>query len=101
VKNRVTPADPHRVEVGRRNRAMWEGFTAGGLERLRLAALEHKPWRFATGPTSAAGKAKCAENGRKRSLGAISVPQARAEVARANALLAELTETRKRALAAR
>lgn len=86
------PPDPRRVEVGRRNRAKWKGFTPAGLERLRQSALEHKPWRFATGPRTAQGRLIVAANGRSRCRGDVSIPQARAEVARANALLADLAE---------
>lgn len=38
------------------------GFTPEGLERLRTAALENKPWAKATGPTSAEGKARSSRN---------------------------------------
>jgi hypothetical protein len=92
MKSRVVPADPRRVEVGRRNRVKWKGITAAGLERLRLSALEHRPWRFATGPRTPEGRARCADNGRRRCRGDVSIPQARAEVARAMALLDDMAE---------
>jgi hypothetical protein len=95
MTDRIVPADPRRVEVGRMNRAKWKGFTAAGLARLRQSALEHRPWRFATGPRTAEGKRIVAANGRRRCRGDLSIPQARAEVARANALLGDLAELRR------
>ena len=96
---RVGPPDPRRVEIGRRNQARWKGFTPDGLERLRQAVKEFKPWRFSTGPRSPEGKAVCAQNGRKRCRDILSHPQIRAEIHAANALIGELAELRKRVLA--
>ncbi len=95
MKDRALPADPRRVEIGRINRTKWNGFSEAGLERLRQSALLFRPSRFATGPRTLEGKAKCAANGRSRCRGDLSIPQARAEVARANVLLADLAELRK------
>lgn len=39
-----------------------QGFTPDGLERLRAAAVENKPWTRSTGPTSASGKARSSRN---------------------------------------
>jgi hypothetical protein len=83
-------ADPPRVAAGRRNRALWKGFTPAGLERLRQAALERQPWRHSTGPRTAHGKAVCAANGRKRCRDVLSFTEIRDEIRRANALLGEL-----------
>lgn len=38
------------------------GFTPEGLERLRAAAHETKPWTRSTGPISAEGKARSSRN---------------------------------------
>ena len=43
--------------------------------------LKHKPWRFSTGPTTAAGKARMAANGKKRQIGPRSVREIRADLA--------------------
>jgi hypothetical protein len=65
---------------------------------LRQAALESKPWRFSTGPKSPEGKARCAENGRKRCRDILSIPQIRAEIRAANTLIGELARLRERAM---
>jgi hypothetical protein len=95
---RVGPADPRRVEIGRRNRARWKGFTPAGLERLRQAVKEFKPWRFSTGPRTPEGKARCAANGRKCCRDILSHPQIREEIRAANALVRELAELRERVM---
>ena len=56
-------------------------LTPAGLQRLREHALKHKPWRFSTGPTTAAGKARMAANGKKRQIGPRSVREIRADLA--------------------
>jgi hypothetical protein len=69
------------VAAGRAARARRGPLTEAGRARLRQAALRHRPWAASTGPTSAAGKARAAANGRSRQAGPVSVRQARAEVA--------------------
>jgi hypothetical protein len=49
-------------------------LTPAGRQRLREAALASRPWRFSTGPRTAEGKARVAENGKRRLGG---VPSAR------------------------
>jgi hypothetical protein len=75
--------DPRRVAAGRRNRAKRRGLTPAGRERLRQAALRHRPWEYATGPRTAAGKARAARNGLARR-------SAEAPAAEARGLLADL-----------
>lgn len=58
-------ASERQRAANRLNRAKRRGLTAEGRERLRQAALLHKPWRFATGPVTAAGKARSRLNARK------------------------------------
>ena len=70
--------NPRRVLAGRANRMKWGGISPEGLERLRQAALQNRPWRFSTGPKTAAGKAIVARNGKVRQKGPISVREARA-----------------------
>lgn len=38
------------------------GFTPDGIRRLREAANRHKPWRYSTGPRTAAGKLRSRAN---------------------------------------
>src|SRR5947209_3354725 len=71
--------NPRRVEAGRRNRARWRGLSDEGRERLRRAAMEHRPWEHATGPTTAEGKLRSAQNGRSRQKGPRSTREIRAE----------------------
>jgi hypothetical protein len=75
------PPNPKRVAAGKRNRALRKALTPAGLQRLREHALKHKPWRFSTGPTTAAGKARMAANGKKRQIGPRSVREIRADLA--------------------
>ena len=58
--------NPNRVLAGRRNRAMRKGITPAGRERLRQAAFRVRPWERATGPRTAEGKARSAQNRRSR-----------------------------------
>ena len=92
-----TVPNPKRVAAGRLNRAKRKGLTPEGRERVRQAALKNQPWRFSTGPRTPEGKAKVAQNGRKRQQGAVSVRQLRAQVADLRRLAAEMRETRSRA----
>jgi len=80
--------NPKRVAAGKRNRKLWRGHTREGLARLRACALRDQPWAHATGPTTAAGKAAAAANGRVRQTGPKSVRQIRAEVGELRGLLA-------------
>lgn len=66
-----TPAERRRGRV----------FTAKHRELLRQFAMLNRPWEHSTGPRTAAGKARVAENGRKRQKGEESVRQIRRNVA--------------------
>jgi hypothetical protein len=93
-KTRSGLPDPKRSAIARANRAKRQGLTAEGRERLRQSALLHQPWRFSTGPTTAAGKARVAQNGRKRQLGPFSVRQIKANLVDIKDLLLEMQESR-------
>jgi hypothetical protein len=86
--------NPKRVAAGRKNWLKRRGFTAEGLERLRQAALLNQPWQFATGPTSAGGKAKVALNGKRRQRGPLSTRELRAQLAGLRVLAREMREAR-------
>jgi hypothetical protein len=73
--------NPRRVAAGKLNRAKRGQLTAGGVARLRLAIQRHQPWRFSTGPKTAAGKAQAARNGRRRQPVSQSLRQARVRLA--------------------
>src|SRR5947208_11561912 len=72
--------NPKRVAAGKQNRMKRKGLTPEGRERLRQAALENQPWLRATGPRTAEGKARSAENSRVRQLGPRSIRQVRREL---------------------
>jgi hypothetical protein len=96
----MSPLQPHiknprRVVAGKLNRAKRKGLTAAGRRRLREGALKHKPWRFAAGPRTPAGKAKMAENGKKRQLGPRSVREVRKDLAELRDFLKGVKEYRK------
>ena len=86
--------NPRRVAAGRCNWAKRGPLTEAGRERLRLAALESRPWQFSTGPKTPTGKAKSAANGRLRQKGPISIRQLRKEMVDLKRLLLDLQETR-------
>ena len=50
--------NPKRIIAGRANRRRRGPLTEAGRQRLREAALLHKPWKHATGPRIAAGRAQ-------------------------------------------
>jgi hypothetical protein len=52
-----------------------------GRERLRAAAMKHRPWKYSTGPRSALGRAQADVNGKRRQKGALSVRERRRQVA--------------------
>jgi hypothetical protein len=86
------------VAAGRRNRARRGPLTPAGAERLRRAAIANRPWQYATGPRTAAGKAKSSANGLARARGPESARAARREVADLRGLSAAMAQAR-RALA--
>ena len=75
------PPNPKRVAAGKRNRALRKALAPEALQRLRDHALRDKPWRFSTGPTTAAGKARAAANGKKRQIGPRSVREIKSDLA--------------------
>ncbi len=87
-----------RVDAGRRNRQLRGPLSPEGRERLRQAALANRPWEKSTGPTTPAGKAVVADNGRARQKGPMSVRQQRAATAQVSALLAGMASLRRAAV---
>jgi hypothetical protein len=86
--------NPKRVIAGRANRRRRGPLTEAGRQRLREAALLHKPWKHATGPRTAAGRAQAALNGKRRQRGPQSVREVRAALAPVRKLLEQMRETR-------
>jgi hypothetical protein len=82
------------VAAGKLNHAKRRGLTPEGRERLRLAALVGKPWRHATGPRTAVGKARAAANGKVRQKGARSVREIRRSVAELTGLVSDMARIR-------
>ena len=99
MRNLYASPNPKRVEAGRRNRLKRQGFTPEGRERLRRAALAHRPWEHATGPRTAAGKARSAANGKVRQKGPTSVRERRSAL-RAIRLLCRAMQSMREGLAA-
>ena len=91
-----TPSpSPRRVAAGRRNRALRGPLSPEGRQRLREAARRGRPWRFATGPRTAAGKLRVAQNGRGRQVGEPSVRELRRQVAAVGGLAADMAALRR------
>jgi hypothetical protein len=96
--------NPRRARAGRRNRQKRGPLTSEGKQRLREAALRHRPWEHATGPRTPAGKAQAARNGKLRQRGSRSVREIRADLADVAQWIGMLRQSRDRmaqALAAR
>jgi len=74
------PPSAARQASGRASWAKRRGFTPEGLQRLRESAIKNQPWRFSTGPRTAEGKAKVANNSRSRQTGPVSRRQLQAEI---------------------
>jgi hypothetical protein len=70
-------------------------------ERLRRAAVANRPWLHSTGPKTAAGKARVAENGKRRLGGAPSARELRRQVAALGNLAADMAALRRLAQRAR
>ena len=85
-------SSPRRVIAGKLNRSKWKGLTREGRQRLRQAALTHKPWTRSTGPRTASGKKRSAENGRWRQMGTRSIRQVRSDLNQADVLLETLQQ---------
>jgi hypothetical protein len=91
--------DPRQAEPALRNRRRPKNWSTEGLERLRAAAWATRPWELTRGPTTAAGKARSAANGRSRQKGEKSVRQLRAELASVLILIEEMGAARRSAMA--
>src|SRR5947209_11587459 len=89
------PKNPKRVAAGRRNRALRQGLTEAGRQRLRESALRHRPWEHATGPRTPAGKARSAANGRVRQFGPRSIREIRGDLAELRGLLQDMRSARR------
>lgn len=75
---------------------MRKGLTPEGRQRLREAALKGRPWEHATGPRTAAGKAKSAANGlRKQAVPGPSVRRLRGELSDIGGLIERMAALRK------
>jgi hypothetical protein len=70
------------------------GFTAEGRERLRQSALVNRPWLHSTGPRTAAGKLRVAENGRPRQAGELSAREVRRQLAALGNLATDMAALR-------
>jgi hypothetical protein len=78
--------NPRRVAAGLANQKLRKPHTRDGRQRLRAAILRNQPWLRSTGPRTPEGKARAAENGRKRQKGTLSTPQLRAILAEVRSL---------------
>lgn len=92
-----TQPNPRRVAAGRRNREKRLGLSEAGREALRETALLHQPWRFATGPRTAAGKARVALNGKVRQLGPKSAREVQNDLEGLGRMLREMAAARRAA----
>lgn len=81
------PKNPKRVLAGRKNRALRGPLTPAGRERLGASARAHRPWDHATGPRSAAGKARSAANGTHAQKHAVSTRQVERDLAAIRAVV--------------
>jgi hypothetical protein len=99
AKETIPTPDPRRVEVGRRNRLKRKGLTAEGRKRLRQSALVHKPWQHSTGPKTAKGKARVAENGKRRQRGPLSFRELQRQLGYAERVIAQMVASRRLAIA--
>jgi hypothetical protein len=90
--------NPRRVLAGRLNRQKRGELAPEGRERLRQSALQNRPWRFSTGPTSTEGKAAVARNGKACQKGPTSVRAARREARVVRELIRAMRDERESAI---
>jgi len=90
--------NPHRVAAGRRNRMLRGPLTAEGQARLQAAAMQNQPWRHSTGPRTAEGKTRSANNGRYAQKSDKSQRQVRAGIADVSQMIREMFDCRKLAV---
>src|SRR5262245_3564617 len=79
--------NPRRVAAGRINGLKRRPWTVEDRQRLRIRALETKPWRFSTGPRTAEGKMRATANGRNQLPDPKSKRQAMAGIADVNEMI--------------
>src|SRR5690349_20268271 len=77
MKDDMLPLTKRQI-TNRLNRQKRREVTPEGRKKLRETALKHRPWEHATGPRTAAGKVRCARNGKSRQVGILSIPEMRA-----------------------
>lgn len=82
-----------RVAAGRRNRQKRGELTPEGLQRLSDWANEHQPWAESTGPRTAQGKARSAQNGLLNRPLDRETLQVRNELASVSDLIQQMRET--------
>jgi hypothetical protein len=87
------PSNPRRVAAGRANRAKRGPLTPEGRERLRQAALRHRPWEHSTGPRTSAGRAQSVLNGKCRQVGPRSAREVKADLKVVRSLLRAMAQT--------
>lgn len=90
--------DSIRSATAKQNRSKRKGITPEGREKLRERALRNQPWKFPTGPRTAAGKARVALNGKVRQIGPRSLRELQADVADLRAMGELLRESRQAVL---
>jgi hypothetical protein len=88
-------ANPLRQAAGRANRKQRGPLSEAGKERLRAAIAQTRPWLRASGPQTAAGKARSAANGKCRQRGPLSTRELRAEMADVRRLIQQMRELRR------
>ena len=88
-------ANPRRVAAGKLNRRLRRGLTPEGRERLRQAALAGRPWLHSSGPKTAAGKLRVAENGKRRLGGEPSAREVRRQLAALGNLATDMAALRR------
>ena len=94
------PKNPRRQAAGKRNQALRRGLSEAGRDRLREAALSHRPWELSTGPSTVTGKAIAATNGKRRQKGRYSVRELRRYRLALKASLEPFKQARQTVLAA-
>jgi hypothetical protein len=86
--------NPKRVAAGRMNWAKRGPLTEAERERLRQAALRHRPWEHSTGPRTPAGRAQSALNGKRRQRGPQSLREVRAALKEVRELVRHMRQAR-------
>jgi hypothetical protein len=69
-------------------------LTPEGRSRLRQSALVNRPWLRSTGPKTPAGKARVAQNGKRRLGGELSAREVRRELAALTGLVVDMAALR-------